>query len=99
MSKLGGIVFYQFLKNFWFWKKILHIYSIKNNIKFDFDSDSLALVQEVIIVLEPVEMKIKEISKSNANLMVADMAMSTCLSYLGTSKLAGKNALISHTTV
>lgn len=85
------------LKKFKLLNKYFQIYALKNDENFGFDETDNKLVDDLINVLSPVESAILEISKEDCNLMMADIAMTTCISSLGDSKLSKniKTALIS----
>ena len=71
-------------------KKYIQMHVISSNEEFKFDEACFEKIKEIICVLTPIETTIKEISKSDANLMVADIAMTNCLSSIGTSEIAEK---------
>lgn len=71
----------KFCKHFEHMKK--HRTSVE--LDFEFSNCDLTRCQELVNILSLVEKAIKEIGKSDANLMVADIEMSKCLNQVGES--------------
>ena len=64
-------------------RKYIQLYLIQHDEMFDFDAMDFELIDDIINVLTPVEVAINTISSNDCNLMMADIAMTTCLSSLG----------------
>lgn len=63
-------------------KDCIKMASIKLNLVFDIDDNEIKLLEEVVVVLEPVKKMVLKLCENNSNLIVADILFSTLLPVL-----------------
>ena len=71
-------------------EKYMKLHRIQNNLEFPLNNADMERVAELINILAPIEKAVKEIGKENANLNVADIAMTECINSIPENELGNK---------
>lgn len=74
-------------------KKYFIIHLAKQNRIFDFNQAEVDKIEDIILVLEPIEIAIKDLSKDKTNLISADLIMTKLLKSIPSTSFLGAEAI------